>query len=77
MCVNLLTETVIEQFYPPHQTELISELADESQKRLLPHMNPESLFIYLRGVHSLLSIVIPAQAGIPLVGWHGYPPTRV
>ena len=33
--------TLIEQFYPPDQAELISELTDESQQRLLPQMNPD------------------------------------
>lgn len=33
--------TLIEQFYPPDQAELISELADESQQRLLPRMKPD------------------------------------
>lgn len=33
--------TLIEQFYPPDQAELISELTDESQQRLLPRMKPD------------------------------------
>ncbi|MBP6472862.1 MAG: magnesium transporter [Chloroflexi bacterium] len=34
---------IIEQFYPPDQAELISELTDLAQQRLLPQMRPDDV----------------------------------
>lgn len=34
---------IIEQFYPPDQAELISELTDLAQQRLLPQMRPDEV----------------------------------
>ncbi|MBK6325923.1 MAG: magnesium transporter [Chloroflexi bacterium] len=34
---------IIEQFYPPDQAELISELTDQAQQRLLPQMRPDDV----------------------------------
>lgn len=34
---------IIEQFYPPDQAELISELPDHAQQRLLPRMKPDDV----------------------------------
>ncbi|MCB8985459.1 MAG: magnesium transporter [Ardenticatenaceae bacterium] len=62
---------IIEQFYPPDQAELISELPDLAQQRLLPEMKPDDVADILAEMDETeaaeLVAALPTSAAIRIV----------
>jgi len=62
---------IIEQFYPPDQAELISELTDQAQQRLLPQMKPDEVADILAEMDEIeaaeLVAALPALAASRIV----------